>query len=161
MLSIYKPRTFTGFSKALWMYPTWCLTSVWLCIYLQASVFLSICTVKLLNQIWSRLCAWLEGIWDLDHKTQSVEPVPSSSGSLGCCTGTLVPSGTDASNQPWDGEGAGLCSVWEQSPILCGMLTQQTRKWHSSGWESRKAPESCFIPRNYFFFNEGDKWQIN
>lgn len=102
MRSIYKPHAFTGFSKASWMCPTWCLTSAWLCMYLRVSVFLNLCTMRLLNLIWSRLWAWLVGIWDLDHKTQSVEPAPCSPGSLGCWTGTLVPSGAGASSQPWD-----------------------------------------------------------
>lgn len=163
MLSIYKPHAFTGFSKASWMCPTSCLTSAWLCMYLWVSVFLNLCTMRLLNLIWSRLWAWLTGIWDLDHKTQSVELAPCSPGSLGCWTGTLVPSGAGASSQPWDVEGAGPCSVWEQSLILCGVLIQETLagKWHCPGWGSRKAPKSCFIPRNNFSFNEGDKWQIN
>lgn len=118
MQSICKPRAFTGFSKALWMCPTWCLTSVWLCMYLLVSVFLNLSTMRLQNLIWSRLWAWLEGIWDLDHKTQSVEPAQCSPGSLGCCTGTLVPSGAGASSQPWDVEGAGPCSVWEKAPCF-------------------------------------------
>lgn len=91
MLSIYKPCAFTGFSKASWMCPTWSLISVWLHMYLRVSVFWNLSTMRLLNLIWRKLWAWLEGIWDLDHKTQSVEPAPCSPGSLGCCRGILVP----------------------------------------------------------------------
>ena len=74
MQSIYKSRAYTGFSKDLWMCQTWCLTSVGPLMYLRLSVFLNLCTIRLLNLIQSRLQSWLEWIWDLDHKTQTVEP---------------------------------------------------------------------------------------
>lgn len=163
MLRIYKPRAFTGFSKASWMFSTWCLTSVWLCIYLRINVFLNLCTKRLLNLIRSRLWAWLEEIWVLDHKTQSVEPAWSSLGSLGCCTGVLYRCQVELVPPASHGMWRELRPALRAKPVLSGVLTQQTLpgKWHCPGWRSRKALKSRFIPRNNFSFNEGDKWQIN
>lgn len=162
MPSIYKPRAFTGCSKALWMCPTWCLTSVWLCMYLGVSVLLNLCTTRLLNLIWSRLWAWLEGIWDLDHKTQCVEPAWAPLGAWDVvegrwCRVELVPPGSHGT-----GRELGPALRAKPRPLRC-IDTTTDIGWETTlpGWGSRKAPKSCFIPRDNVSFIDGDKWKIN
>lgn len=134
MLSIYKPHAFTGFSKASWMCPAWCLTSVWLCMYLGVSVLLNLCTMRLLNLIWSRLWAWLEGIWDLDRKTQCVEAALCSPGSLGCCRRTLVPPG---SLKTWRELGPAL----SESKVPSSVVYWHNRHWLGNDTAQAGGPE--------------------